>query len=244
MFCKKCGYVLSETDEFCPVCGTKIDSEKPLNAPVLHPWQCVSCGSNDIRELKAGVFQCAHCNTMFSMEERAEQNDETSEETEVALLLAEAERYAGKTDIRKEIQTLLKALAIDPENNDVLLRLGRAYWKVDLTEKALEYYRKAEALYPEDPIVYSNIAAAYLKQRKNSEAKEQYEKSIAMIEADPFSAVPSDIAVVYGNYALCLGRLGDRKNARKYLSIAKAKGYSPESIRTICQELNLNRFLL
>ena len=244
MFCKECGSALREQEEFCPVCGAKIHSEKSLNASVLRPWQCVSCGSNDIRERKAGIFQCAHCNTIFSVEERTEQKHDESDETEVAVLLAEAERYAGKTDIRNEIQTLLKALAIDPENNDVLLRLGRAYWKVDLTEKALEYYRKAEALYPEDPIVYSNIAAAYLKQRKYSEAKEQYEKSIALIEADPFSAVPSDIAVVYGNYALCLGRLGDRKNARKYLSIAKAKGYSPESIRTICQELNLNRFLL
>ena len=39
-------------------------------------------------------------------------------------------------------------------------------------------------------------------------------------------------------------KLGDKKNAKKYLSIAKEKGYSKDSIDTICRELHLFRFLI
>ena len=117
-------------------------------------------------------------------------------------------------------------------------------WRAGLPEKALEYYHIAEELYPEDPIVYANIGSAYLKLGHNEKAKEQYEKAISMIEADPMSACADDIAITYGNYALCVGRLGDRNTAKKYLSIAKEKGYSKDSIDTICGELHLLRFLL
>ena len=152
--------------------------------------------------------------------------------------------YAEKKDYRNELRTLAKAMEIAPENNTVLLRLGRAYWRAGLPEKALEYYHIAEELYPEDPIVYANIGSAYLKLGHNEKAKEQYEKAIFMIEADPMSACADDIAITYGNYALCVGRLGDRTAAKKYLSIAKEKGYSKDSIDTICGELHLLRFLL
>ena len=72
----------------------------------------------------------------------------------------------------------------------------------------------------------------------------QYEKAVAIIVSDPLSASAEDTAVTYGNYAYCLGKLGDRKNAKKYLSIAKEKGYSKDSIDTICRDLHLFRFLL
>ena len=91
---------------------------------------------------------------------------------------------------------------------------------------------------------YTNIGSAYFKLGHYAEANAQYEKAVAIIASDPMSACAEDIAVAYGNYAYCLGKLGDMKNAKKYLSIAKEKGYSKDSIDTICRELHLFRFLI
>ena len=135
-------------------------------------------------------------------------------------------------------------MELAPENDFVLLRLGRAYWRLGSIEKALEYYHMAEELYPNDPTVYTNIGSAYFKLGHYAEANAQYEKAVAIIASDPMSACAEDIAVAYGNYAYCLGKLGDMKNAKKYLSIAKEKGYSKDSIDTICRELHLFRFLI
>ena len=128
-------------------------------------------------------------------------------------------------------------MQIDPENNTVLLRLGRAYWRLGLPEKAIEYYRIAEELYPGDPIVYSNIGAAYIKLGHYAEAKVQYEKSISLIESDPMSACAEDIAITYGNYALCIGKLGDLTGARENLVKAEQLGYSKDKSNSIWKML-------
>ena len=216
-----------------------------MEGTALHPLRCTSCGSGNLRKIRAGEYLCEHCGTrLYTDERRIGGDDQETHEAEAAALLSEAQEYAEKKDYRNELRTLAKAMELAPENNTVLLRLGRAYWRAGLPEKALEYYRIAEELYPEDPIVYANIGSAYLKLGHNEKAKEQYEKAIAIIESEPMSACADDIAITYGNYALCVGRLGDRKTAKEYLSIAKEKGYSKDSIDTICGELHLLKFLL
>ena len=160
------------------------------------------------------------------------------------MALSDAAEYAKKGDTQNELQTLIKAMDLAPEDNTVLIRLGRAYWRLGSVEEALEYYRMAEELYPDDPIVYVNIGSAFFKLGQYAQAKAQYEKGIAIIESDPMSACADDIAVAYGSYAFCLGKLGDKKSAKKYLSIAKEKGYSQESVNTVCRQLHLNRFTI
>ena len=244
MFCTTCGKPLPDDALFCPACGAKVKGRAKSEESGLHPLRCTSCGSSSIRKIRTGEYLCEHCGTKLYTDEKRIGGDGQAHEAEAAALLSEAQGYAEKKDYRNELRTLAKAMEIAPENNTVLLRLGRAYWRAGLPEKALEYYHIAEELYPEDPIVYANIGSAYLKLGHNEKAKEQYEKAISMIEADPMSACADDIAITYGNYALCVGRLGDRTAAKKYLSIAKEKGYSKDSIDTICGELHLLRFLL
>ena len=70
---------------------------------------------------------------------------------------------------------------------------------------------------------YSNIGAAYIKLGHYAEAKVQYEKGMSIIESNPMSACADDIAITYGNYALCIGKLGDKQGAKEYLSLAKEK---------------------
>ena len=244
MYCKSCGAALPDDAAFCPECGTKIaEKRKPEKSP-LCPVRCTACGSNNLKKLYKGGFRCEHCGTVFYSDERDAGTDREELDAKVAVLLSEAAKFAEKKDYHNELQKLSEAKKFAPEDNTVLLRLGRAYWRLGSIEKAMEYYHMAEELYPDDPSVYNNIGSAYFKLGHYAEAKAQYEKAVALIASDPMSSCAEDTAITYGNYAYCLGKLGDRENARKYLSIAKEKGYSKESINTICKDLRLNRFLI
>ena len=244
MFCISCGSSLPDNALFCPVCGAKVGRETKPKESHLHSMRCTSCGSSSLKKIRKGEYRCEHCGTTFRTNgQDLEANDETLD-AKVAVFLSDAAEYAKKGDTQNELQTLIKAMDLAPEDNTVLIRLGRAYWRLGSVEKALEYYRMAEELYPDDPIVYVNIGSAFFKLGHYAQAKAQYEKGIAIIESDPMSACADDIAVAYGSYAFCLGKLGDKKSAKKYLSIAKEKGYSQESVNTVCRQLHLNRFTI
>ena len=244
MFCMSCGAVLPDNVAFCPDCGAKVTGEGNSEKSYLHSVKCTTCGGSDVRKVYKGKYRCEHCGAIFYTDEQKNDEDQEAVAAQVAVLLSEAAAFADKKDYKNELQTLIKAMNLAPEDNSVLLRLGRAYWRLGSLEKAMEYYRIAEDLYPNDPAVYNNIGTNYFKSGHYAQAKEQYEKAVAIIAADPMSACAEDVAITYGNYAYCLGKLGDMKNAKKYLSIAKEKGYSKDSIDTICRDLHLFRFLV
>ena len=244
MFCISCGSALPENATFCPVCGKKVTWEVKSEGSGLRQIRCSYCGSSNVIKTRAGEYRCEHCGTKFFTEEKKSEEENQKRDAEVAVLISEAQAYADKKNYQRELRTLAKAMEIDPENNTVLLRLGRAYWRLGLPEKAIEYYRIAEELYPDDPIVYTNIGAAYIRLGHYAEAKVQYEKGMSIIESNPMSACADDIAITYGNYALCLGKLGDKDGAKEYLTLAKEKGYSKDSINSVCKQVHLNRFTI
>ena len=244
MFCMSCGAALPDDAAFCPRCGAKLAGTEGPEKVLLHSMRCTACGSGNLKKMRVGEYRCEHCGTLFHTDEKSPCEDPESTDAKVAILLSEAAAYAEKKDYHNELQTLARAMELAPENDTVLLRLGRAYWRLGSFEKAMEYYRTAEELYPDDPAVYINIGSVFFKSGHCEEAKTQYEKAIAIIESNPMSACGEDIGIAYGNYAYCLGKLGDKKNAKKYLSIAKEKGYSKESINKICEDLHLFRFLI
>ena len=236
MFCIHCGCQLPDSAVFCPSCGNRITNQTPSAqpkpaSPHKIPSACPACGSTNLKRLQPGEYVCEFCGSKYYTDEPRPFENTESRDAMVAVLLKEAEEYAAKRDYKNELQTLMKAFSLNPESDTVLLRVGRAYSRLDFPQKALEYYQKAERLYPDDPIVYVNIGTAFMNQGLPKEARPYYEKALSIIERDPASAVIGDIAVSYGSYALCLGRLGDKKNAVKYLAIAEGKGYSQESIK-------------
>ena len=244
MFCIYCGSALPEDAAFCPVCGKKVMGKAEPESLRMYPGKCTSCGGTVLKKIRAGEYQCEYCGMMLFSDEQNDGEDQEAIDAKVALLLSEASAYAKKKDYQNELLTLVKAYSLAPEDDCVLLRLGRAHWRLGSFDKAMEYYRIAEKLYPDDPTVYTNIGTVFFKQGHNEKAKTEYEKALAIIEADSTSVCAEDRSIAYGNYAYCLGRLGDIKNAKKYLSIAKDYGYPKESIDIICMELHLIPFLI
>lgn len=241
MYCMSCGAALPENSAFCYACGAAVTDGKEPKKAHLYSMSCSACGSGDHRKIRFGEYRCEHCGTVLHTGEQNSAVDQEAADAKVAVLLSEASAFEEQKDYKSQLQTLIKAVELAPENNTVLLRLGRAYWQLGPFEKAMEYYRIAEEMYPNDPTVYNNNGSTFFKSGRYAEAYAQYEKAIAIIDADPLSACAEDIAVFYGNYAYSLGKLGDKKNAKKYLSIAKkkvtAKNLSTKSVRiSICCE--------
>ena len=244
MFCMSCGARLPEGAAFCPSCGARI-SETPAEAKgqpetAPPPTVCPNCGSNRLKRIRRGEYRCEHCESRFFSGEQGGEESAEEIEAKVAAIFTQAEAYADKGEYSEELRALTGALEIAPDNSDLLLRIGRAHWRLGQMKKALEYYEKAAQLSPGDPICYTNIASLYLSQREFAQAKVQFEKGLKVYEADPLSASAGDMAVVYGNYAWCIGELGDLAGAKRYLSLAKKKGYSQSSIENICARLHLN----
>ena len=235
MFCIKCGAALPNGADFCPKCGTRTGASD--RTP---PESCTACGSRALKRVRRGEYLCEHCGSRYYV--NGEEGIESEEEAEARLmaLFVEASEYEARDDIPAELQILLKGLDIAPQNIDLLLKLGRSYWRLGQNRKAMEYFERAEASDPGNPVISIGVGSVYLTQGLYAEAKSLYEKGLSIMEADPLSATANDIAVSYGNYGYCLGKLGDRKGAKKYLSIAKKKGYNPESLANVCRQLGLN----
>ena len=244
MYCASCGSPLPEKAAFCPTCGAKVQAPPQTgsagpNGNGLRPALCTFCGSGSLKKVRKGEYVCESCGRRFFADDPADVLSENESEAELLAILAEAEEYMEKGDYRSELRVLSRGLAVAPEDTTLLLRLGRVCNRLAMVQEAMEYYRRAEKNDPDDPIVYSNVASLYQKQGQHAEAKPLYEKAIRMIEADPMAASVGDAAVVYGNYGWCLGKLGDKAGAKKYLARAKEMGYSRNSLDYICRDLGM-----
>lgn len=236
MFCNKCGALLSDDDIYCPKCGNKVSvQEKEVRTLV-----CESCGSTNFKMIRKGEYVCKHCGSTCFVGQDETDEDVPDADARLLAIFQKAAEYEDKNKYEKELEELSKGLEIAPDNCALLNKLGRVYWRLGMYEWSRDYLDKAKRLYPDDPIAYNNTALLYLSSNMYNEAKPYFEKSIALVEADPLSACKNDRAVIYGNYALCIGLLGDLEQARKYLGIAKEKGYRSGSIKNVCKRLKID----
>ena len=242
MFCMSCGSSILDSASFCPCCGAKV-KRSSQNKTGMYLLACKSCGSSSLRRIRKGEYLCEHCGSKWIADE---QNSSVGVEEQDAVdtinksILSQAKEYHNKGEHQKALLILAKGLDEDLENYSILFWLGKEYYQLDNLEKALECYKKAEKLYTDDPTLFVNIGLIYFSMGQYQMAKLQYEKAIAMIEADPASVAKIDITTAYGNYGYCIGMMGDRENAKKYLSRAKAEGYYPNVLKYVCEYLELD----
>lgn len=144
-----------------------------------------------------------------------------------------------KGEFNKEASLLLANQELGAGSADYMLKLGRAYRMMGNTQKAMECYKKVQEIDPNNPVIYSNIAIAYTTEGHYDTAKPYFERCLSMIEAAPLSITQSDLASVYGNYALCIGLMGDMKGAKEYLRRARDQGYPDTSVNYVCDRLHI-----
>lgn len=250
MFCIYCGTRLPEKAAFCPACGAKVTWEiygekgaAGKDRPHVKtdvPTVCASCGSNRLKRVRKGVYICEHCGNKFYVDEQSRIESEEEIDARILTVFAEADGYIKKKEYKSALQALAKGLEIDPDNGTLMIKLGMVCRNLGYAQEALEYYQKAETLVPDDPTIYVNEGTLYMDRGRPDKARPLYEKGLAMMEEDPMCATITDVATTYACYAMCIGKLGDTAGAKKYLTMAKERGYDRESIKSICHSLYLD----
>ncbi|MEJ2249857.1 MAG: tetratricopeptide repeat protein [Candidatus Lokiarchaeota archaeon] len=101
--------------------------------------------------------------------------------------LERGKAFHERGDYDQAIDSFKKALNLDPNNPDILIRIGLSYRYKREYDIAIEWYEKVLQIDPKDKLALNNIAYAY-------ECKEEYEKAIEMyeraLEIDPAYELP------------------------------------------------------
>jgi Tfp pilus assembly protein PilF len=87
--------------------------------------------------------------------------------------------YAQTGETSEAIKEYKAALALDPQNKDVMLELGSAYRHAKLFTEARELYEKLIAADPNNPNAYGNLGNVYLDEGDIESAVANYEKAAA-----------------------------------------------------------------
>ncbi|MBD3194706.1 MAG: tetratricopeptide repeat protein [Candidatus Lokiarchaeota archaeon] len=90
-------------------------------------------------------------------------------------LLERGKSFHEREQYNQAINTFKKALNLDPDNKDILIRIGLSYRLKKEYDSAIEWYEKALEIDPDDVLALNNIGYAY-------ECKEEIEKAIKMFE--------------------------------------------------------------
>ena len=145
---------------------------------------------------------------------------------------------AGK--FQEAADEYLKALALDPENVDVLTNLGVAYYNLGKLDEAVEQYAKAVKLAPNDGDIRSNLAAAYVQKYQANGDKDQLNQALQgykkAVELKP------DLAEAHFGLGVVYALLGQNQDAIQALETFQKldKGKDPlatENAKQYLQQL-------
>lgn len=113
--------------------------------------------------------------------------------------------------------------------------MGLAHEGLQSPQKAEESYRTALRFDPENPSSHNNLALLYSAGRKHDLALRYMDLALAEAKKRKLN-----LGLFYGNYALVVGRSGDKSKANDYLRLAKTAGYGEQDIQTIRRQLGLS----
>jgi tetratricopeptide (TPR) repeat protein len=121
-------------------------------------------------------------------------------------LLNRGTEYLDYGRVETAIDHYLRALAINPEDEEAHFNLGFAYVRQKNTAKAIEHYREAIRLFPDYGEAHNNLGNILVAQKKYDEAMGHYSAAIR-ISPDNSSAL--------NNLGRCLGEQGRTEEALK-----------------------------
>ncbi len=98
--------------------------------------------------------------------------------------ISSQQQSMGETasDAERQINQMETLLADDPDNLDILVSLGNAYYDINEPQRSIEYYERALAIMPDAPHVLVDCGAMYRQLGQAEKAIELFRKAI---EIDP-----------------------------------------------------------
>ena len=110
--------------------------------------------------------------------EKAQKRTEVS--AQVQSLFDEGGKLAESGKHSEAIETFQKALALDPQQANILGNMAESYRKLGNLDEALAAYKKAIAINPNDGILYTNMGVVLDKMGKNAESLEAFKKAASL----------------------------------------------------------------
>lgn len=190
--------------------------------------RCDACGANEIKRM-GNICQCSFCGSKYILDESDNLIGKELAEAKLIALLEQSKRFHALKNFPEELNVLIKALEVDPNNANTMIKLGRCYRSLGLPGKAIECYEKTLELDPNEGAAYTNMGTIYILRQEYEQAARCYEKGLPIIDKAAF-----DYWVAYANYAVAVARLGNPKEAEKMIKEAEAHGYeNGESLRKL-----------
>ena len=144
--------------------------------------------------------------------------EEIDELVDIILETTNDSRTSGHKD--GEIKGYLAALSVDDRNEIAWTRLGRFLREQNKLDKATECYNMVLRINPNCAVVYGNIGALYIVKQEYVKAEEYLRKASSLM-----SETDVDYPIMMSNYAVAVGKQGDKKQANKLLKMAEKQGY-------------------
>ena len=224
MFCKECGNKIIDGSLFCNKCGTKVgeNNNPPVEKVFLN--RCESCGAN-LKRLSANHYLCEYCGSEYYTNNENIIMSHKITEKEIMDVFYKAAELEKKNKFWDELQCLLSIVDKASDNVLFLVKLGRAYRRNNMLQKALECYEKARILNSEFASIYSNIGAVYILTKQYELAQASCQRAVELMNRNRAEYTNDDYAVAHSNLAIAVGMQGQKENAKKYLKIAEQNGY-------------------
>ena len=193
---------------FCPHCGAALSGGERF---------CPECGQAILGKAattaKAPVVTGPPANKQVSIDD----------------VINKAAEFRDKKEYEKALKLLLDAIPSYPDSSKLFNNIGFTYRMAGNSDKAIEYYKKALEI-ESKPIYYSNMARAYQYRGSDYDALYYIQEALKRIQLEQNGY---NRGIIYSNYALIIGKLGDLHGARKALVTAEKEGYPKEDCEGI-----------
>lgn len=225
MFCSKCGCELNSNDVFCSKCGNKVYEEKKTDdTPKFISNNCGNCGAA-LKKLTQSRYLCEYCGSEFFTSNNTIVKSKISEQ-EIVDVFFRAAKLELENKFYEELQCLLSISEKASDNATALVKIGRAYRRNNMLDKAVEYYERAIDLNSVYANAYCNLGAVFIFTEEFVKAEKQLRKAIKLMNENRSSYSQDDYAVAHSNCAIAVGKQGRIDEAKELLKIAEANGYS------------------
>ncbi|MBN1279271.1 MAG: tetratricopeptide repeat protein [Chlorobium sp.] len=171
----------------------------------------------------AGLGSAASCGGKPSKEIETLQQEAWRQSEDASSWFRLGNAYARQQQYRKAEEAYSKALAIDPNLENILPALGAASFNQGNYSEALGYFKKHQALAPNDSLRNYDLGNAYMQMRNYPEAIDAYKRAIE-------NSISFDEA--YYNLGVCYARSGRVAEAEEiYELLVKKNNYLAVSLK-------------
>lgn len=225
MFCGNCGNKIDDNSLFCNMCGARLDRTDNGHTEKVFSYKCESCGAK-VKKLSSTHYMCEYCGSEYDINCENIVTHAKITEKQILDVFYKAAQFEVKNKFWEELQCLLSIVDEASDNVMFLVKLGRAYRRNNLYQKALACYENAKQINSEYANVYTNIGAVYICTKQYKQAEKPCLRAVELMNKNRGEYSNDDYAVAHSNLAIAVGMQGRKEEAKRYLKIAEDNGYT------------------